>query len=318
MPSEYLPNIGVLIKGDDHMFQGVGTAIITPFINRIEGSVTKTEVDYNALERFTEFQIENGINALVVLGTTGEAPAVDEVERRRIVEHVVRVNNNRVPIIVGTGTNNTQHCIENNKMAEESGADGLLIVTPYYNKSTQKGLVRNFSYIAEKTNLPIILYNVPSRTSVNLLPETVIEIYKTNPNVIGVKEASGNISQIARLMAIKPDGLRVYSGNDDQALPIISLGGDGCISVISNVLPSQFSALVGEALSGNYTEARDYQRMLIPMMNTLFNEVNPIPVKYACFKEGYCENLLRLPLIEASEETQLLIDMQLERLGVLS
>ncbi|MFW6263304.1 MAG: 4-hydroxy-tetrahydrodipicolinate synthase [Thermotogota bacterium] len=298
------------------MFRGVGTAIITPFINRIEGSVTKTEVDFNALEKFCEYQIENSVSALVVLGTTGEAPAIDHSERRQIVESVVRIANGCVSVIVGTGTNNTQHCIENNKMAEESGADGLLIVTPYYNKSTQKGLVRHFTHIAQETNLPIILYNVPSRTSVNLLPETVIEIYKANPNVIGVKEASGNISQIARLMAIKPNGLKVYSGNDDQALPIIGLGGDGCISVISNVLPSQFSALVDEALSGNYQEARRYQKMLIPMMNALFNEVNPIPVKYACFKEGYCENLLRLPLIEASKETQLLIDVQLERLGV--
>src|SRR6056297_663439 len=279
MPSEYLPNIGVLIKGDDHMFQGVGTAIITPFVNRQEGSVTDTEVDYNALEKFCEFQIENGINALVVLGTTGEAPAIEPVERRRIVEHAVRTANHRVPVIVGTGTNNTRHCMDNNKIAEASGADGLLIVTPYYNKSTQKGLYQHFSHIAQQTHLPIILYNVPSRTGVNLLPETIVEIYKSNPNIIGVKEASGNISQIARLLSIKPEGLKVYSGNDDQALPIISLGGDGCISVISNVLPSPLSTLVGEALSGNYTEARDYQRMLIPMMNTLFNEVNPIPVK---------------------------------------
>src|SRR6056297_739927 len=185
------------------MFQGVGTAIITPFINRIEASIIKTEVDYTSLERFTEFQIENGVSALVVLGTTGEDPAIDEIERRRIVEHVVRINNRRVPIIVGTGTNNTQHCIENNKIAEESGADGLLIVTPYYNKSTQKGLVRHFSHIAKQTTLPIILYNVPSRTGVNLLPETVVEIYQTNPNVLGVKEASGNISQIARLLSVK-------------------------------------------------------------------------------------------------------------------
>src|SRR6056297_1663980 len=300
------------------MFQGVGTAIITPFKNRLEGSGNRLEVDYDALEKFCEFQIENSVSALVVLGTTGEAPSVDATERSRIIEHVMRVSNRRVPVIVGTGTNNTQHCIDNNKIAEELRADGLLIVTPYYNKSTQKGLVRHFSHIAQETTLPIILYNVPSRTSVNLLPETVIEIYKANPNIVGVKEASGDISQIARLMAIKPEGLKVYSGNDDQALPLISLGGDGCISVISNVLPSQFSTLVGEALSGNYLEARDYQNMLIPMMNALFNEVNPIPVKYACFKEGYCENLLRLPLIEASEETQLLIDMQLERLGVLS
>jgi 4-hydroxy-tetrahydrodipicolinate synthase len=311
-----LPSIGALIKGDDDMFQGVGTAIITPFINRTEGNEVYTEVDYNALERFCEFQIENGVNALVVLGTTGEAPSIDAVERRQIEEHAVRISNGRVPIIVGTGTNNTQHCIENNKIAEESGADGLLIVTPYYNKSTQRGLIRHFSHIAEQTNLPIILYNVPSRTSVNLLPETVVEIYKSNPNVIGVKEASGDISQIARLLSIKPAGLKVYSGNDDQALPIISLGGEGCISVISNVLPSQFSALVHEALAGNYEEARRYQKMLLPMMNALFTEVNPIPVKYACYKEDHCENLLRLPLIEASEQTQALIDIQLERLGV--
>lgn len=316
MPSGYLPNIGGSIKGDDHMFQGVGTAIITPFVNRREGSLTDTEVDYNALDKFCDFQIENGINALVVLGTTGEAPAIEPVERRRIVEHAVQIANRRVPVIVGTGTNNTQHCIDNNKTAEELGADGLLIVTPYYNKSTQKGLHRHFSHIARQTQLPIILYNVPSRTGVNLLPETIVEIYKSNPNIIGVKEASGNISQIARLLSIKPKDLKVYSGNDDQALPIISLGGDGCISVISNVLPSPFATLVHEALSGNFEAARGYQQMLLPMMNALFNEVNPIPVKYACAKEGHCENLLRLPLIEAGEQTQALIDTQLERLGV--
>jgi len=301
------------------MFYGVGTAIITPFINRMStDEFQDTQVDYPALDRFCEFQIENGINALVVLGTTGEAPSIMLEERRQIIEHAVRVSNNRVPVIVGTGTNNTQHCIENNQIAQDSGADGLLIVTPYYNKSTQKGLVTHFSFIAEKTNLPIILYNVPSRTGVNLLPETVVEIYKANPNVIGIKEASGDISQIARLFSIKPDGLMVYSGNDDQALPIISMGGVGCISVIANVLPAQFSALVNEALTGHYDRARNYQKNLLPMMNALFTELNPIPVKYACYKEGHCENVLRLPLVQACEQTQVLVDRQLERLGVLS
>ena len=252
------------------------------------------------------------------MGTTGEAPSITQEERRQIIELAVRCSNHRVPVIVGTGTNNTQHCIENNRIAQESGADGLLIVTPYYNKSTQKGLVTHFSFIAQRTNLPIILYNVPSRTGVNLLPETVVEIYKSNPNVIGVKEASGDISQIARLLAIKPDGLMVYAGNDDQALPIISMGGVGCISVIANVMPAQFSALVNDALTGHYDQARSYQKILLPMMNALFSEVNPIPVKYACFKEGHCENILRLPLVQACEQTQELVDRQLERMGVLS
>jgi len=301
------------------MFYGAGTAMITPFINRMStDGLQDTQVDYAALERFCEFQIENGVNALIVLGTTGEAPSITQEERRQIIELAVRCSNHRVPVIVGTGTNNTQHCIENNRIAQESGADGLLIVTPYYNKSTQKGLVTHFSFIAQRTNLPIILYNVPSRTGVNLLPETVVEIYKSNPNVIGVKEASGDISQIARLLAIKPDGLMVYAGNDDQALPIISMGGVGCISVIANVMPAQFSALVNDALTGHYDQARSYQKILLPMMNALFSEVNPIPVKYACFKEGHCENILRLPLVQACEQTQELVDRQLERMGVLS
>ncbi len=293
--------------------------MITPFINRMStDGLQDTQVDYAALERFCEFQIENGVNALIVLGTTGEAPSITQEERRQIIELAVRCSNHRVPVIVGTGTNNTQHCIENNRIAQESGADGLLIVTPYYNKSTQKGLVTHFSFIAQRTNLPIILYNVPSRTGVNLLPETVVEIYKSNPNVIGVKEASGDISQIALLLAIKPDGLMVYAGNDDQALPIISMGGVGCISVIANVMPAQFSALVNDALTGHYDQARSYQKILLPMMNALFSEVNPIPVKYACFKEGHCENILRLPLVQACEQTQELVDRQLERMGVLS
>ena len=293
--------------------------MITPFINRMStDGLQDTQVDYAALERFCEFQIENGVNALIVLGTTGEAPSITQEERRQIIELAVRCSNHRVPVIVGTGTNNTQHCIENNRIAQESGADGLLIVTPYYNKSTQKGLVTHFSFIAQRTNLPIILYNVPSRTGVNLLPETVVEIYKSNPNVIGVKEASGDISQIALLLAIKPDGLMVYAGNDDQALPIISMGGVGCISVIANVMTAQFSALVNDALTGHYDQARSYQKILLPMMNALFSEVNPIPVKYACFKEGHCENILRLPLVQACEQTQELVDRQLERMGVLS
>lgn len=298
------------------MFSGVGTAIITPFRNTVEDGKKKIVVDYTALEKFCEFQIENGINALIVLGTTGEAPVIDNHERRRMIETVVATVNRRVPVIVGTGSNNTEHCIANNKMAQESGADGLLMVTPYYNKSTQKGLVAHFSCIAQNTSLPIILYNVPSRTSVNLLPETVIEIYNTNKTVIGVKEASGDISQVAKLIALKPEEMKVFSGNDDVALPVVSLGGDGVISVISNVFPRPFSSLINEALSGNYDEARRIQKILLPVMNTLFCEVNPIPIKYACFKEGHCENILRLPLVPASMEAQRMIDEHLERLGV--
>jgi len=278
------------------MFKGTGTALVTPFDESFE-------VDYAALKKFIRFQLEGGINSLVVLGTTGEAATIDEKERRKIIEIAVAEVQKQVPVIVGTGSNNTKKVVEYNKIAEESGADGLLIVNPYYNKGTQMSLVEHYRYIAEKTRLPIILYNVPGRTCMNVLPETVLRIHDACPNVIGVKEASGDISQIARLMAMKPEGFLVFSGNDDQTIPIMALGGEGVISVFSNVFPKEMVSLTNAILKNDWTLAREINSKYLKIMNDLFIETNPIPVKYAVSLLGYCKNILRLPLSTASEKT---------------
>ncbi|SHE83214.1 dihydrodipicolinate synthase [Marinitoga hydrogenitolerans DSM 16785] len=291
------------------MFKGVATAIITPFDENYE-------VDYKALEEFALFQM-NYVDGLVVLGTTGEAPTIDENEREKIVSKVVELVNKKIPVIVGTGSNNPKHVLYNNKLAEKSGADGLLIVSPYYNKSTQKGLVEYFSYVAQRTELPIILYNVPSRTGGNILTDTAIEIFEKNKNVIGIKEASGNISQIAELISKKPEDMFVYSGNDDQALPLMALGGDGVISVFSNVLPKQMKELTEAILTNDYNKAQEINKKYNSLMRKLFVEVNPIPVKYAVSKLGYCKNILRLPLISISENGKTVIDNSFEELNIL-
>jgi 4-hydroxy-tetrahydrodipicolinate synthase len=294
------------------MFRGAGTAIVTPMIKR----ENRIEVDYDSLGKFCEFQIKNSIDAIIVLGTTGEAPVFTDEEREQIIKTVVEVVDGSVPVIAGTGTNDTQKCIKWSKNAEEAGVDGLLLVTPYYNKSNQEGLFRHFKTIDENTSIPSILYNVPSRTSVNMLPETVFRIYNECKNVIGLKEASGNISQIAKLAAMKPEGLMLYSGNDDQALPLISLGGDGVISVFSNVFPKEMHDLAFFSLNNDLSSARKIQNKYLNFINLMFSDVNPIPVKYSISRLGFCENILRLPLIEASEDLQNLIDRELERLGV--
>ena len=296
------------LEGGIFMFRGTGTAIITPFKEDYE-------VDYQSLRRFVSFQLKY-VDALIVLGTTGEAPIVNEYEREKIVSTVVELTNKKIPVIVGTGSNNTEKVIKNNELAEKNGADGLLIVTPYYNKSTQKGLKEHFSYIAQRTDLPIILYNVPSRTGINIEPETAIDIFNSNKNVIAIKEASGNISQIARLIAKKPREMLVYSGNDDQTLPIMALGGDGIISVFSNVLPAVMKELTDSILNGDLEKARELNNKYNEFMKALFVEVNPIPVKYAVSKLGYCKNVLRLPLIPLSEKGEKVIDRLFEELNI--
>jgi len=290
------------------MFRGVGTAIITPF-------TSDYEIDYEALKRFLDFQLEGGIQAVVVLGTTGEAPAVEFDEREALIKAVVeqtRAFDGEIPVIVGTGSNNTKKVIKANRQAEESGADGLLIVTPYYNKSNQEGLYQHYRFIAGRTALPIIMYNVPSRTGCNMLPETVARLADDCPNIVAMKEASGDISQIARLAAIKPDGMKLYSGNDDQALPVIALGGDGVISVFSNVNPGAMNRLAGAALENDYDTARKLQREHLKIMGLMFSDVNPIPVKYAVSQKGYCEDVLRLPLVTASDKVKKMIDEAFE------
>lgn len=289
------------------MFEGTATAIITPFDDELN-------VDFNSLKKFVGFQIENGVNALVVLGTTGEAPTISIDERKKIIELVVTEANGKIPVIVGTGTNNTKKVVELNKIAEELKADGLLIVNPYYNKGTQSSLVEHYKFIAERTPLPIILYNVPSRTSMNILPETVLKIQQSCPNVIGVKEASGDISQIAKLISMKPEDFLVYSGNDNQAFPLIALGGKGVISVISNVFPKEMVNLTKALLNGDLKQAREINNEFMKMMNLLFVETNPEPVKFAVSQLGFCKNVLRLPLTPISANSMNLIKSEMENL----
>jgi len=289
------------------MFQGTATALITPFDDDLN-------VDYSAWKKFLKFQMENGISALIVLGTTGEAATIDADERKKLTEMAVETADKKIPVIVGTGTNDTKKVVSLNKLAEDCKADGVLIVNPYYNKGTQSSLVEHYKYIAERTPLPIILYNVPSRTAMNILPETVVKIHESCPNVIGIKEACGDISQIAKLFSIKPDNFIVYSGNDDQTLPVMALGGKGLVSVLSNIYPKQTSELTQALLNNDYEKARKINNKFLKYMNLLFVEANPIPVKYAASKLEICKNTLRLPLAKASASTMKLIDEEMGKL----
>jgi 4-hydroxy-tetrahydrodipicolinate synthase len=289
------------------MFIGTGTALVTPFNDDLS-------IDLASLKKFVRFQIEGGVDSMVVLGTTGEAPTINESERNKIIETVVDEVNGKVPIIVGTGTNDTKHVVELNRSAEKFNVSGLLIVNPYYNKGTQQSIIEHYQYIAERTSLPILLYNVPSRTGMNVLPETVLKINQLCKNVLGIKEASGDISQIAKLISMKPDDFLLYSGNDDQTLPIMALGGDGIISVASNVFPKEIRELSSVILSNDYSSAKIINNKYLKFMNLLFIESNPIPVKYAVSLLGFAKNTLRLPLIKASEKTMSLIESEMNSL----
>ena len=289
------------------MFKGVGTAIITPFKQ-------DQSVDLDSLKKIIQQQLEGGVDALVVIGTTGESPVIDYDERRKIISLAVEEAKGRIPVIVGTGTNNTKKVIENNRQAEDLKADGLLIVNPYYNKGTQESLVEHYKVISEKTHLPIILYNVPSRTGMNILPETAIRIHKECKNVVAIKEASGNISQIAHLISIKPTSLSVLSGNDDQTLAIMALGGDGVISVFSNPYPSEMKAITIAILGNHLKLAQDLSNKYLSMMNALFVETSPAPVKYVMSRLGLCENVLRLPLVRASGKAEEILEKEMSKL----
>ena len=291
------------------MFKGVGTALITPFNEDFT-------IDYESLRKIVNFQINGGVDSLIVLGTTGESPVFDYEERSRIIKAVIEENKGRIPVIVGTGTNNPAKVIQYNQQAKELGADGLLIVNPYYNKSTQSGLVEYFKYITVDNSLPIIIYNVPSRTGMNMMPDTEIKIHKACPNVVGVKEACGSISQVAQLIAMKPENLSVLSGNDDQILPIMALGGDGVISVVSNILPREVRNLTHALLEKDIDKARKLNNTYLGISNLLFVETSPSPVKYAASILGLCKNVVRMPLIPASANTEKLIRDELEKLGI--
>ncbi len=274
------------------LFKGAGTAIATPF--------DENGVNTKEFKRLIEFQIQEGIDAIIVCGTTGESSTMTKEEKITAIDCAVKTSNGRVPIIAGTGSNNTAQAIEMSKIAEGLGVDGLLLVTPYYNKTTQKGLIAHYTAIAKEVSLPIILYSVPSRTGVNIAPETCLELSKID-NIVAIKEASGDLSQIAKIASMCKDNLHIYSGNDDQILPILSLGGLGVISVLSNVKPKLTHEIVQNFLDGNIKEATKLQLDSIPLINTLFAEVNPIPVKAALNIVGYNFGEPRLPLIPASD-----------------
>ena len=274
------------------IFEGCGTAIVTPF--------TDDGVNFEEFRKLLEDQIKNEVSAIIVCGTTGEAATMSLEERKETIKFVVDVVAGRVKVIAGTGSNNTKDAIAMSKYAESVGVDGLLIVTPYYNKTTQKGLIAHYKAIAENVNTPIIMYSVPSRTGVNILPETCLELSKIE-NIVAIKEASGNLSQVARIASLCKENLTIYSGNDDQIVPILSVGGKGVISVLSNVMPKYTQDIVMKYLNGNVKEASKMQLEVLDLVDALFAEVNPIPVKYALNLMGYDFGKPRLPLIELSE-----------------
>lgn len=281
------------------IFKGSGVALVTPFK---EDHV----VDYNSLNNLIDFQLQNGTDSIIICGTTGESATLTEKEHTKCIEACVNRVNGKVPVIAGTGSNSTLTAIELSKEAEKLGVDGLLCVTPYYNKTSQEGLRKYYNRVAESVNIPIIMYNVPSRTGVNINPSTAIQITKDNSNVIAIKEASGKIEQIAEILSSKE--LDVYSGNDDQVVPILSLGGIGVISVIANIFPKETHDMVMNYLSGNVNLSRDMQLKMLKLCKALFSDVNPIPVKKACEYLGYCGGTLREPLIELDKEkTKVLI-----------
>ena len=269
------------------VFTGAATAIVTP--------LTKNGIDYEQFGRLIEWQIEKGIDAIVSVGTTGEGSTLTDAEHKDAIKFCVEKVNGRVPVIAGTGSNDIAYAIELTKFACEVGADAMLLVTPYYNKATQKGLIASFKAIADASTKPCILYNVPSRTGCNLLPESVLAL-ADHPNIVGIKEASGNISQIAKLASLVGDKIDIYSGNDDQIIPVLSLGGKGVISVLSNVMPKETSDMCKLYMEGKTADALKMQLDLLPLIDALFMEVNPIPVKAAVAKMGFGENYLRLPL----------------------
>ncbi len=277
------------------IFKGCGTAIATPF--------TEDGVNFEEFGKLLEDQIKAGVDAIIVCGTTGESATMSEKERKDTIKFAIDKIAKRAKVIAGTGSNNTKSAIEMSKYAEEVGADAILVVTPYYNKTTQKGLVEHYKAIASAVSLPIIMYSVASRTGVNILPETCLELSKIN-NIVAIKEASGNISQVAKIAALCGDNLDIYSGNDDQIIPVLSLGGKGVISVLSNVMPKYTHDMTYKYFNGEVEEACKMQLEVIDLIDALFSEVNPIPVKYALNLMGYNFGKPRLPLIELSDKNK--------------
>lgn len=289
------------------IFKGCGTAIITPFTN--------DEINFPEFEKLINFQIDNGADSIIVCGTTGESSAMTIEEKKSAIDFTIKVVNKRIPVIAGTGSNCTKSAIEMTKFAEKVGADAVLVVTPYYNKTTQTGLIAHYTEIANCTTLPIIIYNVPSRTGLNITPATCLELSKIK-NIVAIKEASGNISQVAEIANLCKDNLYIYSGNDDQILPILSLGGIGVISVLSNILPNIVHEMTDAFFNGNTKEATKLQIKTLDLTSSLFCEVNPIPVKAALNLLGFNVGIPRLPLIEMSDSGKERLRNSLQSLGL--
>ena len=290
------------------IFTGMATAIVTP----MKADLT---VDYEALGAFIDFQIESGINAIVAVGTTGESATLEPREQKEVIRFTVERVNKRVPVIAGVGTNNTLHVLENVKNACEVGADALLVVTPYYNKATQNGLITHFTAIADASTVPVVLYNVPSRTGCNLLPKTVSKLAE-HEKIVAIKEATGNMAQMVELMALCGDKLDVYSGEDALTVPMMAMGAAGTISVLSNVAPKEAVAMTDAAKAGDFAAAAAWQCKLLPLVNALFSEVNPIPAKAAVAAMGFGEENLRMPLSKMEDGTRAKLYEEMRKLGI--
>ena len=289
------------------IFTGMATAIVTP--------MTATGIDYEALGRFLEFQIENGINAIVVMGTTGENATIEPEDQKEVIRFTVERVAGRVPVIAGTGTNNTEHVLQNTKNACEVGADAILVVTPYYNKATQNGLIAHFTTIADASTVPVILYNVPGRTGCALQPKTVAKLAE-HPNIVGLKEATGNMAQMVELMHLCGNKIDIYSGEDALTVPMMAMGGAGTISVLSNVVPAESVAMTDACKAGDYKTAAAMQCKMLPLINALFSEVNPIPAKAAVSAMGFGEEHLRMPLTPMEPQTRAVLFEEMRKLGV--
>ena len=289
------------------IFTGMASAIVTP--------MTADGIDYEALGRFLEFQIENGINAIVVMGTTGENATIEYADQKEVIRFTVEKVAGRVPVIAGTGTNNTEHVLHNTRNACEVGVDAVLVVTPYYNKATQNGLYQHFKTIADASTVPVILYNVPGRTGCNLLPKTVARLAE-HENIVAIKEATGNMAQMVEIMHLCGDKIDVYSGEDALTVPMMAMGAAGTISVLSNVAPKEAVAMTDACKAGDFKTAAKMQADLLPLINALFSEVNPIPAKAGVSAMGFGEENLRLPLTPMEDATRAVLYAEMRKLGI--
>ena len=289
------------------IFTGRATAIVTP--------MTKDDIDYEALGRFLEFQIENGINAIVVMGTTGENATIEYDVQKEVIRFTVEKVAGRIPVIAGTGTNNTEHVLHNTKAACEVGVDAVLVVTPYYNKATQNGLYQHFKTVADASTVPVILYNVPGRTGCNLLPKTVARLAE-HERIVAIKEATGNMAQMVEIMHLCGDKIDVYSGEDALTVPMMAMGAAGTISVLSNVAPRESVAMTDACKAGDFKTAAKMQADLLPLINALFSEVNPIPAKAGVSAMGFGEENLRLPLTPMEDATRAVLFAEMRKLGI--